>query len=176
MKLSKTSYFGRFYRYCYLKLIIPTKREKQNAKYIARATGIGIFCGLTPIFWQMNIVLIIWVVAKYFKFSFSLPIALAWTWISNGATNLILFYIYYKLGLFLLGRSGTSFDSFMALFNNGFFHNIKSMFYEYVEPIIAGSFTLMIIFSVLGYITAYILVEKGKKRKLLKNKKTKHLL
>ena len=75
----RKNYLTDLYRYSYLKLIVPIKRERHNPEYVARGTAVGLFCGLTPIVWQMNIVFVIWLAAKLFKIHFSLPVGLAMT-------------------------------------------------------------------------------------------------
>ena len=67
----RKNYLTDLYRYSYLKLIVPIKRERHNPEYVARGTAVGLFCGLTPIVWQMNIVFVIWLAAKLFKIHFS---------------------------------------------------------------------------------------------------------
>ena len=84
----RKNYLTDLYRYSYLKLIVPIKRERHNPEYVALGTAVGLFCGLTPIVWQMNIVFVIWLAAKLFKIHFSLPVGLAMTWVSNTFTNL----------------------------------------------------------------------------------------
>ena len=110
-----------------MKLIIPMKRECHNPQYIACGTAVGLFCGLTPIVWQMNAVFIIWFIARLFKFHFSLPIGLAWTWVSE----------------------------FMGFFQNGIIEGIKQTFIFWGKPILFGSFIYMVLFSTAGYFISY---------------------
>lgn len=147
--------FRNLYRYCYMKLIIPMKRERHNPQYIAWGTAVGLFCGFTPIVWQMNVVFIIWFIARLFKFHFSLPIGLAWTWVSNSFTNLPLFYLYYITGSIMLGQEIGGYDEFMGFFQNGIIEGIKQTFIFWGKPILFGSFVYMILFSVAGYFISY---------------------
>lgn len=149
------NYLNNLFRYCYLKLIIPMKRERHNPKYIAWGTAIGLFCGFTPIVWQMNIVLLIWVIARFFKFHFSLPIGLAWTWVSNSFTNLPLFYLYYITGSLIMGQEIGGYSEFIGFFDNGIMEGIKQTFIFWGKPILLGSFTFMIFFSITGYFLSY---------------------
>ncbi|WP_242348476.1 DUF2062 domain-containing protein [Mucispirillum schaedleri] len=149
------NYFNNLYRYCYLKLIIPIKKERHNPKYIAWGTAVGLFCGFTPIVWQMNIVLLIWFIARFFKFYFSLPIGLAWTWVSNSFTNLPLFYLYYITGSFIMGQETGGYNEFISFFENGLMEGIKQTFIFWGKPIILGSFAFMMFFSITGYFISY---------------------
>lgn len=154
MEKIKSMFLG-MYRYIYYKLIVPMKRERKNPKYIARATAVGIFCGFTPMFWQMNIVLVIWVIARFFKIHFSLAIGFAWTWISNTFTNIPLFYLYYLTGSFLMGKEIGGYNSFMAYFDNGIMGGLKSMIVDYGPAILLGSTVYMVAGAVIGYFLSY---------------------
>jgi len=149
------NYLISLYRYCYLKLIIPMKKERNNPQYSAWGTAVGLFCGFTPVVGQMNIVLLIWLVARFFKFHFSLPIGIAWTWISNSFTNIPLFYLYYITGSFIMGQEIGGYSEFIGFFENGIMEGVKQIFIFWGKPILLGSFILMIFFSVTGYFISY---------------------
>lgn len=149
------NYLISLYRYCYLKLIIPMKKERNNPQYSAWGTAVGLFCGFTPVVGQMNIVLLIWLVARFFKFHFSLPIGIAWTWISNSFTNIPLFYLYYIIGSFIMGQEIGGYSEFIGFFENGIMEGVKQIFIFWGKPILLGSFILMIFFSVTGYFISY---------------------
>ncbi len=161
------NFFRAIYRYCYYKLIIPIKRERREPYYIARGTAVGLFCGFTPIVWQMNIVLLFWVVAKYFKWQFSLPIALAFTWVSNAATNLPLFYLYFVTGRILTGNFDLgSYQEFIAFFDVGIWQGLKDVFASWGVSIVIGSSFYMITASTIGYILTYRWASKRKAKSL----------
>lgn len=150
VKMKKIKAFiNRLYRYGYLKLIIPIKKERHNPKYIARGTAIGLFCGFTPMIWQMYIVMLIWIISRFFKFHFSLPIGLAWTWVSNYFTNLPLFYLYYITGSMLMGQEIGGYNEFISFFQNGIMEGVKMTFISWGKPILLGSLTFMIFFLLL---------------------------
>ncbi len=54
---------------------------------------------------QMWLVFMTWVVAKkVFKWSFSMPLALAWTWVTNVFTMVPVYYVFYVTGQILQGN------------------------------------------------------------------------
>ncbi len=163
MKSKLYLFFRSIYRYSYYKLIIPIKREKRGAEYIARGTAVGLFFAFTPIVWQMNIVLLFWIFARLFKWQFSLPIALAWTWVSNAATNLPLFYLYFITGRIITGNFDLgSYGEFISFFNNGLWDGLKAVFASWGVDILIGSFFYMVTASTIGYITTYRWAKKRK--------------
>ena len=80
-----TSLIRRFGRLLYLKLIVPLKRSKHPVSYTARGVLVGMMWAMTPLVGiQMTTVWFTWITAKFlFKWDFSLPVALAWTWVTN---------------------------------------------------------------------------------------------
>lgn len=168
----RKNYLTNIYRYSYLKLIVPIKRERQNPNYVARGVAVGLFCGFTPIVWQMNIVLLIWVIAKFFKIHFSLPVGLAMTWVSNAFTNLPLFYLYYITGSFFMGQETGGYNEFIGFFQDGIMQGIKQTFIFWGKPILLGSFIFMVFFSVTGYFISYKYAKKLKEK--YKQKRLKH--
>ena len=161
-------FFKDMNRYIYYKLIIPMKRERRNPKFIARATGIGLFIGLSPTLWQMYIVLGLWFLLKQVKFHFSLPIGLAWTWVSNAFTNIPLFYLYYLLGSIILGREHGGYSVFKSVFDDGIIAGTKTLFVNMGTPILIGSFALMVVFGVLGYFSTYYIFTAINKKRVAK--------
>ncbi len=166
----RKNYLTDLYRYSYLKLIVPIKRERHNPEYVALGTAVGLFCGLTPIVWQMNIVFVIWLAAKLFKIHFSLPVGLAMTWVSNTFTNLPLLYLYYITGSFLMGKETGGYDEFMSFFQAGIIEGIKQTFIFWGKPILMGSIIYMVFFSILGYFIAYRYASKLKEKFIAKHR------
>ncbi len=160
----RKNYLTRLYRYSYLKLIVPIKKERSNPEYIARGTAVGLFCGFTPMVWQMNIVLLIWLAARFFNINFSLPIGLAWTWVSNTFTNIPLLYLYYVTGSLLMGIDIGGYSQFTGFFQEGIIDGIKLTFIEWGRPILLGSLCYMIIFSTAGYFISYKYAVKIKEK------------
>lgn len=168
----KEGFFKPIIRYINYKVIIPMKREKRGPKYIARGTAIGIFFGLAPILWQMSCVALVWAIGRFFKWHFSLPIGLAWTWISNTVTNLPLLYFYYVIGNFLTGKGRPGgYKTFVAFFNDGLWNGIKMLAKDWGVSIIIGSAIVMITASVIGYFLAYRYAQMREKHKEAKRLK-----
>lgn len=94
---------GRVLKY---KLIIPLIRSKQPPEFKARGVAVGFIWAMTPLVGiQMWLVFVTWVVAKrLFKWSFSLPLALAWTWVSNVLTMVPIYYVFYVTGQMMRGQ------------------------------------------------------------------------
>ena len=156
-------FFKNIYKFIYLKLIIPMKRERNNPEYVARGTAVGLFCGLTPLVMQMNIVFVIWLAAKIFKMHFSLPIGLAWTWVSNTFTNIPLLYIYYITGSFLMGQDIGGYNEFVSFFQSGIMEGIKQTFIYWGKPILLVSFIEPLLPYLLAFAAGamiYVVVEE----------------
>lgn len=168
-------FFKNIYKFIYLKLIIPMKRERNNPEYVARGTAVGLFCGLTPLVMQMNIVFVIWLAAKIFKMHFSLPIGLAWTWVSNTFTNIPLLYIYYITGSFLMGQDIGGYNEFVSFFQSGIMEGIKQTFIYWGKPILLGSFIFMMFFSITGYFLSYKYVCRLRDKYAAKKMQSKRL-
>ena len=82
MKPQKYSFWQRIKRLLRLKLIIPLLRSPHPPEYKARGVAVGMAWAMTPLVGiQMWLVFMTWVIAKkIFKWGFSMPLALAWTW------------------------------------------------------------------------------------------------
>lgn len=107
-----TSLVRRFGRLLYLKLIVPLKRSKHPVSYTARGVLVGMMWAMTPLVGiQMTTVWFTWISAKFlFKWDFSLPVALAWTWVTNVFTMFPIYYLFYITGKLMMGQ----FDSISA--------------------------------------------------------------
>lgn len=89
----------------YKKLIYPMIHSTEPLEYKARGVAVGLAWALTPLVGiQMALVGLTWGIAKYFKWSFSLPLALAWTWVSNVVTLPPIYYAFYVTGQILRGN------------------------------------------------------------------------
>jgi len=86
-------------RLLYLRLVIPIRRDRNGLQNIARGAMVGAFIGMTPtVGVQIPIVLVIWWGLRWLGWHFSLILAIAWTWLSNPATLLPLYYLFYQTG------------------------------------------------------------------------------
>jgi uncharacterized protein (DUF2062 family) len=105
-KRNARSWWDRMARtFCY-RLVIPMKRSPHSPEYGARGVMIGLMWGLTPtVGIQMVFCLLTWMIAKrFFKWDFSLIVALAWTWTTNVVTLVPAYYLFFLTGEVILGR------------------------------------------------------------------------
>ncbi len=72
-----------------------------NRKSVAGGTAVGMFCGLVPGPLQMLSAALLAIL-----FRVNLPVAVILTWYTNPFTIVPLYYIAYKLGMFVTGGSG----------------------------------------------------------------------
>jgi len=83
----------------YQKLIEPIIHSKHSAVYKARGVAVGLGWAMTPLVGvQMPLVALTWMILKKFKYHFSLPLALAWTWVTNVVTLAPVYYVFYITG------------------------------------------------------------------------------
>lgn len=81
------------------KLIEPILKSKKSAVYKARGVAVGLGWAMTPLVGiQMPLVFFTWVILKKFNCHFSLPLALAWTWVTNVVTLVPIYYVFYLTG------------------------------------------------------------------------------
>jgi len=94
---------GRTIRY---RLIIPLQRSVHSPEHSARGVAVGLAWGLTPtVGIQMLLVFVYWIAARrFFKWDFSLILAMAWTWTTNVVTLVPCYYLFYMTGQIMLGR------------------------------------------------------------------------
>lgn len=105
----RKSFSEKIIRYCkvivYLRLIKPLIHSNAAPEYKARGVAIGLAWSMTPLVGiQMALVAFTWGLAKKLKWGFSLPLALAWTWITNVVTLVPIYYIFYVCGQILRGH------------------------------------------------------------------------
>ncbi|MBK18376.1 MAG: hypothetical protein CMM52_06015 [Rhodospirillaceae bacterium] len=100
------SRWENFKRACRYRLVVPLKRSVHSPEHVARGVAVGVAWALTPtVGIQMIFCLATWVVAKrLFNWDFHLIISLAWTWITNVATLLPSYYLFFLTGQLMLGR------------------------------------------------------------------------
>jgi len=100
MKNRNYSVWERLMRLLRMKLIIPLLRSPHPPEYKARGVAVGLAWAMTPLVGiQMWAVFMTWLGAKkLFKWTFSLPLGLAWTWVTNVFTMIPCYYIFYVTG------------------------------------------------------------------------------
>jgi hypothetical protein len=89
-----------------MKLVVPLLRSPHPADFKARGVAVGMGWAMTPLVGiQMTLVMITWVFfKKVLKKDFSIPLALAYTWVTNVFTMLPIYYIFYVTGQLILGH------------------------------------------------------------------------
>ena len=124
-----------------------------NRKSVAGGTAIGLFCGLVPGPLQM-------LSAALFAILFrvNLPVAVILTWYTNPFTIVPLYYIAYKLGMFVTGGNG-------QVLPGGDLDLLALPIMEWIpalylweasmgRPFVLGLFLLALILAVAGYLLA----------------------
>lgn len=99
------SLFVRIIRPVRFRLVVPLKRSVQDPVVLARGVLVGMMWAFTPLVGiQMTTVFLTWIVAKKcFKWHFSLPIAIAFTWVTNVFTMIPVYYVFYVTGKIMMG-------------------------------------------------------------------------
>ena len=100
------SWLQNIRRLCKKRLIVPILRSPHPPEHTARGVAIGTMWAMTPLVGvQMWLVSMTWLFfRKCLKTSFSLPLGLAFTWITNVFTLVPVYYIFYVTGQLLLGH------------------------------------------------------------------------
>lgn len=95
-----------FKRMVVYRLIVPMKRSTSSPELVARGTAVGLAWAMTPLVGiQMTLVAITWAFCKkVLKWDFSLPLGLAWTWVTNVVTLPPIYYGFYVTGQIMRGK------------------------------------------------------------------------
>lgn len=171
-------------RLIYQKLIEPLIRSKKPPIYKARGVAVGLAWAMTPLVGiQMFLVTFTWGVLKKFKWHFSLPLALAWTWITNVATLVPVYYVFYITGQLMRGNFDdiTGYDALKDLIARIFLSEepfMKQMeafcellFIDWGVSMFIGCIPWVIISGFLGYHLTLKFIQK--KEALIKKKRSK---
>ena len=133
---------------------VPREFLAGNRKMISRGVVLGVFIAFIPMPMQMAAVLLFMPL-----FRFNVPIALAMCWLSNPITMPPMYYIEYQLGSFILGIQPQPVELTLEWFSN----NMDNIFI----PLYFGT----LIFSVVGSISAYWIVNHFWKSSVQREKK-----
>ena len=172
MKINKKSLWEKTKRFLCLKLVIPLKRSDASAVFGARGVMIGLMWAMTPLVGiQMTTVLITWAIArKIFKWDFSLPIALTFTWVTNVFTMWPIYYIFYASGKILMGDIAgiNAYDSFIATAHSAFAGSVSPLeigkaimlfigllFKDWGTAMVVGCLPWALICGTVGYFWTY---------------------
>jgi len=124
-----------------------------NRKSVAGGTAIGLFCGLVPGPLQMLSAALLAIL-----FRVNLPVSVILTWYTNPFTIVPLYYIAYKLGMFVTGGSGKILPGgdldLLALPIMEWIPALYSWVASMGRPFVLGLFLLALILAVAGYLLA----------------------
>ena len=174
---NKDKLFAKIFRLAYYRLIVPMKRERDQPHNIAYGVMIGLIIGFTPtVGIQMPLCFISWWVArKVFNFHFSLILSIAWSWLSNPATMVPLYFLYYQTGSHILnfGSEGAfSFAKFADLFAHANLQDFQGAldFLTFLWDTIGlsiwiGCIPYAVIFGLIGYYMSLAVVRGYQKIK-----------
>lgn len=103
---------NRLRRVIRYRLHIPMIRSPHSPEFTARGVMVGMAWAMLPLVGiQMACVFVTWVITRrFFKWDFSLPNGLAWTWVTNVFTLVPCYYVFYVTGLFLMGSQSQEGD------------------------------------------------------------------
>ena len=178
----KYSFTQKIKRLLRLKLIIPLLRSPHPPEYKARGVAVGMAWAMTPLVGiQMWLVFMTWIIAKkVFKWGFSMPLALAWTWVTNVFTMVPIYYIFYVTGQIMrwdihdIGGysklSGILQETFLSDldFTQKWILFFKLLAHDYGISMMLGALPWAVVSSVISY---YITIKFEQKR--LERKKAK---
>lgn len=124
-----------------------------NRKSVAGGTAIGLFCGLVPGPLQMLSAALLAIL-----FRVNLPVAVILTWYTNPFTIVPLYYIAYKLGMFVTGGNGQVLPGgnldLLALPIIEWIPALYLWVASMGRPFVLGLFLLALILAVAGYLLA----------------------
>lgn len=139
-------------------------------EHAARGVGIGMFAAMTPtIGIQIPIMIGMWLCVRRW-FDFSLPIAIACTFITNVFTFVPIYYLFVVTGRFMLGQNDEvrSFDFFSSRLTTtvndpsvepiGMLTNMIQIFDAFGLPLMLGCLPWAISISIVSYIFVWRLV------------------
>jgi hypothetical protein len=122
-----------------------------NRKSVAGGTAVGLFCGLVPGPLQMLSAALLAILLRV-----NLPVAVILTWYTNPLTIVPLYYIAYKLGMFVAGSDahflpGGDLD-LLGLPVVEWIPALLQWLGAMGEPFLLGLFMLALILAVCGYV------------------------
>jgi uncharacterized protein (DUF2062 family) len=122
-----------------------------NRKSVAGGTAVGMFCGLVPGPLQMLSAALLAIL-----FRVNLPVAVILTWYTNPLTIVPLYYIAYKLGMFVTGGEGLVFPGhdldLLGLPIVDWIPALLNWLAAMGKPFFLGLFLLALILAVCGYV------------------------
>ena len=167
------------------KLIRHFRESYAPVHKIALASTIGLFWALTPLIGiQMTLVTITWFFFRLFRIRFVLPVAIAWTWITNPVTMAMFYYFFYSTGVLFFTIIGyniqtITFASFnetlilaqdMSIFSGLIFWT-KFILNKLGWPMLVGSFVIgipvsLVIYPITRHLVNKFRIKQAKKQNL----------
>lgn len=169
-------------RVCRYRLVIPILRSPHPPEYKARGVAVGTAWAMTPLVGiQMYLVFMTWIIAKkVFKWNFSLPLGLAYTWITNVVTMFFFYYGFYVTGQFILNRPIQGYNHLKQTMESAFLADytfwekwgafFKMLAYDWGLAMGVGCLPWALVFGVLSY---YIVLKFEKARMARRERKLK---
>ena len=165
-----------------MKLIVPLWRSPHPPEYKARGVAVGLAWAMTPLVGiQMWTVFMTWLICKkVFKWPFSLPLGLAWTWVTNVFTMIPVYYIFYVTGKLMFGDFDSigGYSALYDIIHKTFLSDIgfveqwkeffKLMLQDFGVAMMVGCLPWLIVSSVMGY---YITLRFEQARALRRQRK-----
>ena len=123
MKQRHFTFWQKIKRICRYRLIIPLIRSPHPPTYKALGVAVGVAWSMTPLVGiQMYLVFMTWLaMKKVFRRDFSLPLGLAYTWITNVFTMIPIYYGFYVTGQVMLHRPVTGYSDLKGTLEEVFF-------------------------------------------------------
>lgn len=89
------------------KIIRHFRESHAPVEELSMASAVGVFWAMTPLVGiQMYLVTFSWFLFRLLQIRFSLPLALAWTWVSNPLTVPVFYYSFYITGYWTFSMLG----------------------------------------------------------------------
>lgn len=173
------SIWRRWARSLHLQLIVPVLRNRNAPTLTARSVMVGVVVGMTPTQgFQTPLLVAMWWVARLVGWRFSFIIAYPWNIITNPFTMGPLYYVWYLVGMAMLGDLGTRLDleSFvaiversMAMADQGFLENageaLRLLWNAVGLPVCLGSVPFAVGFGWFSYVLTRRLLTNRLRRK-----------
>lgn len=159
----------------YKRLIHSIICSRQLLIYKARGVAVGVAWAMTPLVGvQMSLVIMTWGIAKFFKWRFSLPLALAWTWVTNVVTLAPIYYLFYVTGQVMHGHFGDILGYYslqklieiVFLGNAPFRQQVDAFFYLFIQDWGISMFTGCLPWAIISAFIAYRLTIRFERRRL----------
>lgn len=170
-----------------MRLVIPLLRSPHPPEYKAKGVAVGLAWAMTPLVGiQMWLVFMTWITArKVFKWDFSLPLAIAWTWLTNVFTMIPTYYIFYVTGQIMRWQVDSigGYTNLSRIIRNTFMSDLdfydkwvlffKLLLQDWGVSMALGCLPWAVLFSICGYYMTLRLLRARANRKRRKSMMSK---